>query len=89
MKELIRFKNESEAEFTRRIKNFTEACWQLMNNNGHYASLEEPLPIVTKAEDYCGAERPLRKVLCQLPKGHKGSHRAVIFWETENQKENP
>jgi len=35
------------------------------------------------AEDYCGNERPARKILCQLKKGHKGSHRAVIFWEGE------
>ena len=34
-----------------------------------------------KAEDCCANERPPRKVICQLPKGHKGSHRAVIFWE--------
>jgi hypothetical protein len=34
-----------------------------------------------KAENYCGHKRPPRKVLCQLKKGHKGSHRAVIFWE--------
>ena len=37
-----------------------------------------------KAEDYCGVERPARKTLCQLKKGHKGSHRAVIFWEDED-----
>jgi hypothetical protein len=36
-----------------------------------------------KAEDYCGNERPARKTLCQLKKGHKESHRAVIFWEGE------
>ena len=35
----------------------------------------------TTAENACGYERPLRKVLCQLHKGHKGSHCAVIFWE--------
>ena len=29
----------------------------------------------------CANERPKRKTLCQLPKGHKGSHSAVIFWE--------
>jgi len=34
-----------------------------------------------KAEEYCGKERPARKTLCQLKKGHKGSHRAIIFWE--------
>ena len=33
------------------------------------------------AEYFCGKERPPRKVMCQLEKGHKGSHRAVIFWE--------
>jgi len=38
-----------------------------------------------KAESYCGNERPPRKVLCQLKKGHKGSHRAVIFWEGEEE----
>ena len=31
--------------------------------------------------DRCGEERPPRKVLCQLPKGHGGSHQAVIYWE--------
>lgn len=36
-----------------------------------------------KAENYCGNERPTRKTLCQLKKGHKGSHRAIIFWEGE------
>ena len=36
-----------------------------------------------KAKDFCGKERPLRKVLCQLKKGHKGSHRAIIYWEDE------
>ena len=30
---------------------------------------------------FCGNERPKRKVLCQLKKGHKGSCQAVIFWE--------
>jgi hypothetical protein len=39
-----------------------------------------------EAKNYCGNERPLRKTLCQLKKGHKGSHRAVIFWEGEKQK---
>lgn len=34
-----------------------------------------------KAEDYCGHERPARKVLCQLKHPHKGSHRAIIYWE--------
>lgn len=29
----------------------------------------------------CGVERPQRKTLCQLPKGHEGSHQAVIYWE--------
>lgn len=29
----------------------------------------------------CGVERPLRKTLCQLAKGHIGSHQAVIYWE--------
>jgi hypothetical protein len=31
--------------------------------------------------DYCEAVRPVRKTICQKPKGHKGSCRAVIFWE--------
>ena len=31
----------------------------------------------------CVNERPTRKVFCQLPKGHGGSHQAVIFWEDE------
>lgn len=32
----------------------------------------------------CGNERPNRKTLCQLEKGHDGSHSAVVFWEAEN-----
>jgi hypothetical protein len=31
----------------------------------------------------CQHERPTRKTLCQLQKGHKGSHQAVIYWEDE------
>ena len=34
-------------------------------------------------EGCCGEERPIRKTLCQLPAGHKGSCRAVVFWEKE------
>jgi len=34
-----------------------------------------------KAEEYCGKERPIRKVLCQLKHPHAGSHRAIIYWE--------
>ena len=33
--------------------------------------------------EMCAHERPHRKVICQLPKGHKKSHQAVIFWEDE------
>lgn len=36
-----------------------------------------------KVENFCSSERPPRKVFCQLPKGHRGSHRAVIYWEEE------
>jgi len=32
-------------------------------------------------EEYCGNVRPPRDVICQKKKGHKGRHRAVIFWE--------
>lgn len=32
---------------------------------------------------YCANERLDRKVICQLPRGHKGSHQAVIYWEDE------
>jgi hypothetical protein len=35
------------------------------------------------AKATCANERPARKVFCQLAKGHKGSHRAIIFWEDE------
>lgn len=35
-----------------------------------------------KAE-FCESERPNRKTICQKVKGHKGSCRAVIFWETK------
>lgn len=41
---------------------------------------------MNKAEDFCGNERPARKVFCQLPKGHEGSCRAVIFWEDESRE---
>jgi len=34
-----------------------------------------------KQDEYCEAVRPLRKTMCQKKKGHKGSCRAVIFWE--------
>ena len=34
-----------------------------------------------EAVDICGQERPSRDVLCQLPTGHEGRHRAVVFWE--------
>lgn len=35
------------------------------------------------AKEICANERPPRLVLCQRPKGHEGSHYAVIFWENE------
>ena len=34
-------------------------------------------------ETFCNHERPPRKVFCQLPKGHEGSHQAVVYWEDE------
>ena len=38
--------------------------------------------IIRRQEDgRCGNERPLRKVFCQLPKSHNGSHQAIIYWE--------
>jgi hypothetical protein len=36
-----------------------------------------------KQKQGCGNERPKRKTLCQLEKGHKGSHQATIYWENE------
>lgn len=36
-----------------------------------------------KAKDICGVERPTRKTLCQLEKGHEDSHGAIVFWEGE------
>ena len=36
------------------------------------------------ALDCCGNERPKRRIMCQLPKGHEGSHRAIVFWEGES-----
>ena len=38
---------------------------------------------VVRALIGCGNERPDRKVICQLKNGHKGSHRAVVYWEDE------
>ncbi len=43
---------------------------------------EAKLPTKEQAKLICGNERPLRKTLCQLKKGHKGSCRAIVFWET-------
>jgi hypothetical protein len=40
-------------------------------------------PTTNKEFIACGSERPFRKTLCQLPKGHSGSCQAVIFWEQE------
>ena len=40
-----------------------------------------PKETIEELVDICGHERPKRKVLCQLKKGHKGSHSAVVFWE--------
>jgi len=34
-------------------------------------------------EEYCEEERPIRKTLCHKLKGHKGSCRALVFWEKE------
>lgn len=80
MKELIRLSVESPGEFTQRIKNFTDDGWILINLTDYSASLEKPESRPNVAE-FCGVERPPRKVFCQLPKGHSGSHRALIFWE--------
>lgn len=35
----------------------------------------------------CAVERPNRLILCQLRKGHTGSHQAAIFWEDERENE--
>ena len=35
---------------------------------------------LTEAQEICGIKRPPRNVFCQLEKGHKGEHRAVIYW---------
>jgi hypothetical protein len=59
------------------------------NNNGNYLIRNGHAILIKKflfkdygnAEIYCGNERPVRKVFCQLKKGHNDSHRAVIFWE--------
>ena len=37
--------------------------------------------------DYCEAERPPRKVICQKEAPHEMPHRAVIFWEDETNPE--
>lgn len=44
-----------------------------LENKLHYSDLIQ----------VCGCERPARKTMCQLPKGHSGSHQAVVFWEDE------
>jgi len=44
-------------------------------------ALLEYLRVREEEIERCGSKRPLRKVLCQLAKGHNGSHQAVIYWE--------
>lgn len=34
-----------------------------------------------KHSEYCENQRPKREVFCQKLLGHKGSCRAVVFWE--------
>jgi hypothetical protein len=59
-----------------RAKEFLEC----IGNGKTIYQLEEEDELV---DDFCGDERPPRRVFCQLKKGHKGSHRAVLFWEGE------
>ena len=45
-------------------------------------SLKKKIKVtIYEADYYCGKVRLPRKGLCQLKKGHKGSCRAIIFWE--------
>jgi hypothetical protein len=37
--------------------------------------------VADNPSNYCGHERPARKVFCQLKDKHKGSHASIIFWE--------
>ena len=62
-----------------------------LGNYPHDATKEELVAYVSELiewcteieESCCGHERPPRKVLCQLPECHEGSHRAVVYWEDE------
>ena len=51
------------------------------NKLEHLDAEERIKKLEEKLKAACGDERPARKTLCQLKKGHKGSCRAVIFWE--------
>jgi hypothetical protein len=53
------------------------------NGEKVWKGIDKLLKLKKKNEEYCGNERPKRKTLCQLKKGHEGSHQAVIFWEDE------
>lgn len=54
-----------------------------------FYSVPQPSTLIAKWEaakgipDSCSSERPARKVICQRPKGHYGSCRAVVYWEDE------
>ena len=44
--------------------------------DGTHNESEHSVPFIP-----CANIRPQRKVLCQLPIGHRGSCQAVVFWE--------
>jgi hypothetical protein len=64
------------------MSKYTCECDRIENENKKLKRIIKKLK--KRAENYCGNERPARKVLCQLKKGHKDSHRAIIFWEDEH-----
>jgi len=54
----------------------TDQYCDICGSGTHNQSDHEPIKFYP-----CGSLRPIRKVLCQLPKNHKGSCMAVVFWE--------
>ena len=83
----------SEIKRTDPFERFKEDVKQALKSLDCWGSEDEVKLFVEALQRYrkdiglnkepCANERPPRKVICQLPKGHKGSHQAVIFWEDE------
>lgn len=72
----VEFDNLSEREQIKLFKDLRDFANKVLPDNTDL--IVKIIPNLT-----CGDERPQRRVFCQLPKGHKGSHQAVVFWEDE------